>query len=101
MVLYRTKQPTDVRAFLAAVGLILREDRTPSAEEIEERLKKMRKGQLIDGITRLKHNADVSSMLYLFIILSSSRSSPRRNTMLRKGGRFKRRPYGKRSYAKR
>jgi hypothetical protein len=84
MGLYHAKGPTDVRAFLAAVGLILRGDRKPSAQEIEERLKKMRKGQLFDAITRLKHNADVSTMLCL-LAFSSSRSSLRRNTMPRKG----------------
>lgn len=58
MKIYHTKKPQDIRAFLAAVGLILKGDHTPTAEQIEERLKRMRKGQLTDAVARLRHNAD-------------------------------------------
>ncbi|KAF5337268.1 hypothetical protein D9611_003163 [Ephemerocybe angulata] len=58
MNIYAKKPPNDVRAFLAAIGLILDAGReVPTRDEIEARLKVMKRGRLHDAITRLKHNA--------------------------------------------
>ncbi|KAJ3551023.1 hypothetical protein NMY22_g50 [Coprinellus aureogranulatus] len=89
MQIYHTQQPADVHAFLAAIGLILKEDRIPSADEIEERLKRMRKGQLVDAVTRLKHHAHVGDFSPLFLSAPNIRRP--RNTTPKKGERFKRR----------
>jgi hypothetical protein len=58
---YHSKTSVNSRSFLSAIGLKLGEDQDePTTEQIEDRIKLMKRGQLFDAITRLKHRADVS-----------------------------------------